>query len=511
VLYSHVHTLYTGFFASDSTGGLVSRIMNDSLDASTVVTPTLVNIASSVLDFALVMGAIALIDWRLAALSLVVPLIFIPGVRFVAGRVTALTRRALQVRSDLVGHMTERLRPGVALLTRLSGAQSADVDEFHEQALSQNRIAVRALTLSWSLQVTIALVGGFAVAMTYLAGGRFVLGGTLTLGALIGVAVYVDRLFRPMSTLLTAGVDVRQALTAFDRLFELLDVPSALNEADGESAAITAGRIEFVGVQFRYPPATDVVPASLLGLQPVGGAHVSDGDEGTALRDVSLVVEPQEHVAFVGPTGSGKSTLVALIRGLHLPTEGRVRLDGVDVAAIPEHELASEVFIVPQDPVLLNASVKANLLLAKPTATDAELWDVIGRVELSQIRQWADGLDSVVGETGYRLSGGERQRLALGRALLRDPRILIVDEGTSQVDSVTARKLQAAVLEAAKGRTLILIAHRLNSLFGCSKIFVLHLGRIVETGTHEELMALSGMYSGLIAAGERENPRGGMI
>jgi ATP-binding cassette subfamily B protein len=405
-----------------------------------------------------------------------------------------ITREGMDLNASMNTTMTERFGVAGALLVKLFGRPEREVDSFAGKAAGVRDLGVRSAMYSRAFFVGMSLVGSVAVALVYGVGGNLVLDGTITLGTLIALGTYVVRLYGPIQGLANARVDVMTAFVSFDRVFEVLDTPSSITDRPGAVDLVDPrGRIELEHVRFRYPAGTEVSISSLEEGRPLDDVA---GDE--VLRGIDASIEPGQLVALVGPSGGGKTTLTSLLPRLYDVTDGAVRIDGHDVRDLTQSSLREAIGVVSQDPHLFHDSVAHNLRYAKPDATDAELEAACRAARIHDvIAALPDGYRTIVGERGYRLSGGEKQRLAIARMLLKDPRIVVLDEATSHLDSENEAAIQEALATALHGRTSIVIAHRLSTIVDADQILVLDEGRVVERGTHEALLADGGLYSEL--------------
>jgi ATP-binding cassette subfamily B protein len=401
--------------------------------------------------------------------------------------------------------MTERFNVAGALLVKLFGRYDTEVDQFADRAGRVRDIGVRTAMYSRIFFVAMGLLGSVGAAIAYLVGGHLVLSGAITLGTLVALGTYVVRLYAPIQGLSNARVDVMTAFVSFDRVFEVLDTPSAITDRPGAVDLVDpAGRIELDGVRFGYPAASEVSIASL-----EDGRPLSDTAGVEVLHGIDATIEPGQLVALVGPSGAGKSTLSALVARLYDVTGGAVRIDGHDVRDLTQASLRAAIGVVSQDPHLFHDTVGNNLRYARPGATDAELE---AACRAARIHDVIDALperyDTLVGERGYRLSGGEKQRLAIARMLLKDPCIVVLDEATSHLDSENEALVQQALAQALAGRTAVVIAHRLSTVVDADQILVLDEGRVVERGRHPDLVAAGGLYADLYRTLVRSDVRG---
>ena len=504
-LFDHVQRMPLGFFTRTQTGALVSRMNNDVIGAQRAITGTLGAVVSNVIVVATTIVAMLYLEWRLTLLSLVVLPVFVIPAKRVGRRLQDLTREQMDLNASMNTTMTERFGVAGAMLVKLFGRQDQEVDEFGDRAGRVRDIGVKTALYSRTFFIALGLVAAIGTALIYWVGGELVISGALTIGTLVALGTYVTRIYTPLTSLTNARVDLMTAFVSFDRVFEVLDTPNPIQDRPGAVDLVDpAGSIELDDVWFTYPTGSEAQVASL----ETPGALPENADGSPVLKGLTATMPAGSMTALVGPSGSGKSTLSSLIPRLYEVTEGSVRIDGHDVRDLTQHSLRRSIGVVTQDPHLFHETVRSNLRYARPDATDAELeeacraariWDVITALP--------NGLDTLVGERGYRLSGGEKQRLAIARMLLKDPCIVILDEATSHLDSENEAAVQAALDEALRGRTSVVIAHRLSTIVAADQILVLDEGRFVERGTHVSLLARGGLYADLyrtLVRGEAE-------
>ncbi|MBA2280188.1 MAG: ABC transporter ATP-binding protein [Acidimicrobiia bacterium] len=502
-LFDHVQRMPVAFFTRTQTGSLISRLNNDVIGAQSAVTGTLGSVLSNAITLGTTLVAMVVLEWRLTVLGLViVPLFLVPS-RHVGKRLQKLAREGMDLNASMNTTMTERFGVSGAMLVKLFGRYEEEVDGFAGRAVRVRDIGIRQAIISRTFFVAMATLASVGSAVIYLVGGLLVIDNTITLGTLIALGTYVTRLYAPIQGLTNTRVDVMTAFVSFDRVFEVLDTPAAIVDRPGAVDLVErTGRIELDGVRFRYPAATDVSIASL-----EGGGPLSTEPGVEVLRGIDAVVEPGQLVALVGPSGAGKTTLASLVPRLYDVTAGGVRIDGHDVRDLTGSSLRAAIGVVSQDPHLFHDTVGANLRYARPDATPAEIEAACRAARIHDvIAALPDGYDTLVGERGYRLSGGEKQRVAIARMLLKDPRVVVLDEATSHLDSENEHLVQQALAEALQGRTSIVIAHRLSTIVDADQILVLDDGRVVERGRHDELLALDGLYAELYRTLVRASP-----
>jgi ATP-binding cassette, subfamily B, bacterial len=496
-VYDHVQSMPVAFFTRTRTGALVSRLNNDVIGAQRAFTSALSGVVTNLIALGLTVVVMARLSWQVTLLALVLLPVFVVPARRVGRRVGQLEREGADHNAAMTSQMTERFSAPGAMLVKLFGRPEAESAEFGRRAARVRDIGVRSAMAMEVFVRALMLVSGLAQALIYGLGGWLALRGDLSAGTVVTLALLLSRLYGPLTSLATARLDVTTALVSFERVFEVLDIEPMITDRPG-ARALPEGpvAVELEGVSFSYPAADRV---SLASLEDVANLDSRAGEE--VLHDVTLRVEPGQTVALVGPSGAGKSTLAALVPRLYDVDRGAVRLAGVDVRDLSLRALREAVGVVTQDGHLFHDTVRANLAFARPEATEGELWDALGRARLAElVASLPDGLDTVVGERGYRLSGGERQRLTIARLLLARPRVVILDEATAHLDNQSEAAVQEALAEALAGRTAVVIAHRLSTIRSADQILVVDGGRVVERGTHADLEAAGGAYARLLAS-----------
>ncbi|MCK0089934.1 ABC transporter ATP-binding protein/permease [Rhodococcus sp. F64268] len=493
-VFDHVQRMPIAFFTRTRTGALVSRLNNDVIGAQRAFSDTLSGVAGNIVTLVITLVVMFGISWQITLLALLLLPIFIIPARTMGARLAQLSREAANHNSVMNTQMTERFSAPGATLVKLFGRPAHESSEFAVRARRVRNIGVRTAMLQTVFVTALTLVSALALALVYGLGGFYALRGQLDPGSVVAMAMLLTRLYAPLTALASARMDVMSALVSFERVFEILDLTPLIREIpDAKPVPDGPVSVELRDVGFAYPSADKV---SLASLEEVAVLDSRGGE--TVLHDVSFRVEPGEMVALVGSSGAGKSTIAQLIPRLYDIDSGAVLLSDTDVRTLTADSLRDTVGLVTQDGHLFHDTVRGNLLLARPEATEEQVWDVLRRARLDElIRSLPNGLDTVVGERGYRLSGGERQRLTIARLLLARPRVVILDEATAHLDSTSEAAVQEALTEALAGRTSVVIAHRLSTIRAADEILVVEAGRIVERGRHQELLAAGGRYAEL--------------
>ncbi|TQC48602.1 ABC transporter ATP-binding protein [Rhodococcus sp. WS4] len=493
-VFDHVQRMPIAFFTRTRTGALVSRLNNDVIGAQRAFSDTLSGVVSNLVTLGITLIVMVGISWQITLCALLLLPIFVLPARRMGARLAQLNREAANHNSVMSTQMTERFSAPGATLVKLFGRPAEESAEFAVRARRVRNIGVRTAMLQSVFVTALTLVSALALALVYGLGGFYALRGQLDAGAVVAMAMLLTRLYSPLTALASARMDVMSALVSFERVFEVLDLKPLIAEKP-DAVAVPEGpvSVEFDSVEFAYPSADKV---SLASLEEVATLDTRGGVE--VLHRLSFRAEPGQMVALVGSSGAGKSTIAQLVPRLYDADAGSVKLGGVDVRDLTADSVRATVGMVTQDGHLFHDTVRANLLLARPGATPAELAEVLERARLTElVAALPDGLDTVVGERGYRLSGGERQRLTIARLLLAHPRVVILDEATAHLDSTSEAAVQEALGEALAGRTAVVIAHRLSTVRAADLILVVEAGRIVERGTHTELLAAGGRYEEL--------------
>ena len=493
-VFDHVQRMPIAFFTRTHTGALVSRLNNDVIGAQRAFSDTLSGLVSNLVMLLLTLVVMIGISWQVTVLALLLLPVFVFPARRMGSRLARLERESANHNAIMSTQATERFSAPGATLIKLFGQPWRESAEFAVRARRVRDIGVRTAMVQWVFVTALTLVSALALAMVYGLGGFYALRGDLEPGAVVALALLLTRLYAPLTALASARVEVMSALVSFERVFEVLDLRPLIQERpDAQEVPPGPVAVEFDDVRFAYPSADKV---SLASLEQVATLDTRGGVE--VLHGISFRAETGQVVALVGSSGAGKSTIAQLIPRLYDVDSGAVRLSGVDVRDLTTASVRETLGMVTQDGHLFHESVRANLLLARPEATDEELWDALGRAWLADlISTLPDRLDTVVGERGYRLSGGERQRLTIARLLLAQPRVVLLDEATAHLDSTSEAAVQAALNEALAGRTAVVIAHRLSTVRAADLILVVEDGRVVERGTHDQLLAGGGRYEQL--------------
>jgi len=494
-VYDHVQHQSIAFFTRAQTGALISRLNSDVIGAQQAFTSTLGGVLGNLISVSVVLVAMFALSWQITLASLIlVPLFLLPA-RYMGRRLQTLTREQMSLNAEMSSQMTERFNVSGALLVKLFGRPEDESSLFAGRARRVRDIGIRIAMANRWFFTALTLVAALATAVTYGLGGNLVIDGAITLGTLLALVALLAQLYGPLTALSNVRVDVMTALVSFERVFEVLDLDPLVREP-AEARALPAGAldVEFDSVSFTYPSAAEV---SLASLESVAREESVDSS-GPVLHDVSFTVAAGSLTALVGPSGGGKSTITALVTRLYDPSIGAVRLGGVDVRELSRTDLRSAIGVVSQDAHLFHDTIGANLRYAQPEASTDEVMQACEDAQIMNlIEQLPDGLDTVVGDRGYGLSGGEKQRLALARLFLKAPRVVVLDEATAHLDSESERLVQRALDSALEGRTSLVIAHRLSTIRRADQILVVDQGRIVQRGTHSELLAAGGIYETL--------------
>ncbi len=493
-VFEHIQKMPIAFFTRTQTGALISRLNNDVIGAQQAFTDTLSSVVSNLISVTLVLIVMFALSWQITLISLVILPVFVVPAKRVGRKLSVITRESYGINAEMNNTMNERFNVSGALLVKLFGRPEEEREAFTAKAGRVRDIGVSQAMYARFFIAALSLTAALATAVVYGWGGVQAIDGALRVGTVVALAAYLTRLYGPLTALSNVQIDVMTALVSFERVFEVLDLPPMIVDAD-DAAPVPKGpaTIVFDHVDFRYPTAEEV---SLASLESV--AVLDTTVSAQVLFDVSFTVEPGQMVALVGPSGAGKTTISQLLPRLYDVQEGSISINGLDIRHATLASLASTVGVVTQDAHLFHETIRGNLLYARPGATDAELASAIAGAQIAKmVDSLPDGLDTVVGDRGYRLSGGEKQRLAIARLLLKAPEIVVLDEATAHLDSESEAAVQMALATALQGRTSLVIAHRLSTVREADMILVLDHGRIVERGRHEDLLVSGGQYAEL--------------
>ncbi len=493
-VFRHIQRMPLAFFTRTQTGALVSRLNNDVIGAQQAFTDLLSNVVGNLVTVVIVLVFMFILSWQITLMALVLLPIFLIPARIVGRKLGAMTHEGYNLNAEMNMVMNERFNVSGAMLVKLFGRREEEAESFEKKASRVRDIGVAQALYARLFMVALTLTAALATAFAYGFGGVEAVNGTLAVGTVVALTAYLARLYAPLTQLSNVNLDVMTALVSFERVFEVLDLVPMIQESP-DAVAIPRGpaAIEFDHVDFSYPSAEDV---SLASLEAV--AVLEAPERHPVLHDVSFRVEPGQMAALVGPSGAGKTTISNLVPRLYDVSGGAVRIHGIDVRAATEESLRDAVGVVTQDPHLFHETLRANLVYARPEATDEQLFDALERAQiLPLVASLPDGLDTVVGERGYRLSGGEKQRVALARLILKAPDMVVLDEATAHLDSESEAAVQEALRITLAGRTSLVIAHRLSTVREADVLLVIDGGRVVERGTHRELLALDGVYAEL--------------
>jgi ATP-binding cassette subfamily B protein len=493
-VFDHVQRQPVAFFTRTQTGSLVSRLNTDVIGAQQAFTSTLSQVVSNAVTLVLAAGAMIVLSWQITVLVLIMLPLFLLPARFVGRKLADISRESMQLNADMSQTMTERFNVAGALLVKIFGRYDRETVGFGVAAGRVRDIGVTQALYARYFFTGLTLLASLATALVYGVGGLLAVDGTLQVGTLVALAALLTRLYGPLTALSNVQVDIMTALVSFERVFEVLDLePMVRDRPDARPLPADTGplAVEFDDVRFRYPSADEV---SLASLEAVARPDPGQSDE--VLKGVSFRVEPGQLVALVGPSGAGKSTITHLVSRLYDPTGGIVRLGGHDLRELTLESVHEALGVVTQDAHMFHDTIGANLAYARPDATEAEMRAALRAAQISDlVASLPDGLDTVVGDRGYRLSGGEKQRLAIARLLLKAPRVVVLDEATAHLDSESEAAVQEALDTALSGRTSLVIAHRLSTIRGADRILVVDGGRIVEVGNHDELLTAGRLYA----------------
>jgi ATP-binding cassette subfamily B protein len=494
LVFSHVQKQSIAFFTRTQTGALISRINSDVIGAQQAFTATLSGVVSNVVSLFLVTITMLILSWQITIFSLLLLPVFLIPTKWVGRRLQSLTRESFGVNAEMSSTMTERFNVSGAMLVALYGEPAREREYFRSRARRVADIGIKMAMLNRLFFIALTSVAAIATAFAYGIGGHLAIQGGVTVGTLLAITALLARLYGPLTALSNVRIDVMTSLVSFERVFEVLDLEPMVNNRENATVLQTSKpRIEFKNVSFSYPKAEEISLASL-----ESAAKAETVQSGQVLKDLSFVAEPGTMTALVGPSGAGKTTISALLPRLYDVTDGSISIDGHDIRDLTLESLRDSIGVVMQDAHLFHETIAENLRYAKQDATEEEMIQACKSAQIwNLIDSLPNGFETMVGERGHRLSGGEKQRLAIARLLLKSPSVVILDEATAHLDSENEQLVHAALQSALKGRTSIVIAHRLSTVRDADQILVLEKGSIVERGTHDELVAKGGLYSDL--------------
>ena len=493
-VFEHVQTQSVAFFTRTQTGALISRINSDVIGAQQAFTATLSGVVSNSVSLVLVVGTMLILSWQITIVSLLLLPLFLAPTKWVGKKLQSLTRESFNLNAEMSSTMTERFNVSGAMLVALYGRQSDEKSYFRTRARKVADIGIEIALLNRIFFIALTSIAAIATAIAYGIGGHLAINGTVTVGTLLAITALLARLYGPLTALSNVRIDVMTALVSFERIFEVLDLAPMVQDRPGAKDLV--GRdlaVEFKDVSFAYPKAEEI---SLSSLESI--AKPETVESGVVLNGLTFTAKPGTMTALVGPSGAGKTTISALVPRLYDVTEGSIEVGGVDIRELTMKSLRENIGVVMQDAHLFHDTIGENLRYVKPGATDAEMQAACEAAQIwSLVSSLPNGFDTMVGERGHRLSGGEKQRLAIARLLLKSPQVVILDEATAHLDSENEALVHAALSAALKGRTSLVIAHRLSTVRDADQILVLEKGKIVELGTHDELVSKNGLYAEL--------------
>lgn len=492
-VFEHVQRQSIAFFTRTQTGALISRLNSDVIGAQQAFTATLAGVVSNVLSLLLVLGALFYLSWQITLISLLLVPIFLLPSRAMGRRIQTLTRDSMNGNAEMSGMMNERFNVSGALLVSLYGERSTEALTFRNKARRVADIGIKIALANRVFFIGLTLVASISTAIAYGLGGHLAISGAISVGNLLAIAALLARLYGPLTALSNVRVDVMTALVSFERVFEVLDLEPMVKSPDTPEPMPKSKKLEFKSVRFSYPQGNDV---SLASLEAIAKPEIATSEE--ILKGIDFVAEEGEMVALVGPSGAGKTTIISLIPRLYDVTGGAITLGDIDLRKLSLTELRQTIGVVTQDAHLFHDTIEANLRYAKPDATPEQLRQACKLAQIWElVAALPNGMETMVGERGYRLSGGEKARLAIARLILKDPKIVLLDEATAHLDAENEALVQVALKEVLKNRTSIVIAHRLSTVREADQILVLNEGEIAERGTHESLLSRKGLYADL--------------
>ena len=514
-LYSKLQRMSLRFFTHTKVGEMMSRLNNDVVGAQDAISNTIVGIITNLIQAIVVFIMMITMEWRLTLISVALLPLFIVAIRFLGNQLRNIARNSMEANAQMNAMLNETLNIGGALLVKLFGQRDTEVSRFKDRASSVRDLGIKRAVTGSTFFVIIGLLSAVGTALVYGLGGYLVIAGTFTVGTIVAFGAFLGMLYSALQGLSNAPVEFSTSVVSFERVFEVIDLPMDIEEIpDAIHLEKTEGRLSFRHVWFnyesgegnllssvqRYGQASNVAAA-------LSGTHITNSDEekeeksqvrDSALEDISFEAKPGQLIALVGPSGAGKTTLTYLIPRLYDPSKGKILIDNIDLRKVTLDSLSKQIGMVTQETYLFHDTIRTNLLYANLNATPTELDEATRAANIYHfIHDLPEGYDTIVGERGYRLSGGEKQRVALARVILKNPRILVLDEATSNLDSESEMLIQEALKRVMSGRTNIVIAHRLSTILAADQILVINRGRIVEQGTHPELLKMKGLYASL--------------